>query len=308
MELNGVYTQLGILFCLMSIGYVLGKTKFFTQQSNAILSSFIVKVALPAVIISSMCMPLTKEVLQRALAMLGLSLLVYTMILIVAWMLPRFMTKNEKQQGILSFSIMFSNCAFMGFPVLGALLGDEAIFYVAIYNIIFNILVYTLGIKFLERGKNQKNTFDIKLLINPGIIASLIGLIIFFGKITLPSVILGAIDSVASICTPLSMLVIGAMLSGMSIKEMFGERKIYILSLIRLIFLPFMIFILTKYILKLQDDWLIIIPVVVAGMPVASNAAMMASAYESDAKFASQVVMITTLISCISIPILIYFL
>lgn len=308
MELNGVYTQLGILFCLMSIGYVLGKTKFFTQQSNAILSSFIVKVALPAVIISSMCMPLTKEVLQRALAMLGLSLLVYTMILIVAWMLPRFMTKNEKQQGILSFSIMFSNCAFMGFPVLSALLGDEAIFYVAIYNIIFNILVYTLGIKFLERGKNQKNTFDIKLLINPGIIASLIGLIIFFGKITLPSVILGAIDSVASICTPLSMLVIGAMLSGMSIKEMFGERKIYILSLIRLIFLPFMIFILTKYILKLQDDWLIIIPVVVAGMPVASNAAMMASAYESDAKFASQAVMITTLISCISIPILIYFL
>ena len=169
-------------------------------------------------------------------------------------------------------------------------------------------MVYTLGIKFLERGKNQKNTFDIKLLINPGIIASLIGLIIFFGKITLPSVILGAIDSVASICTPLSMLVIGAMLSGMSIKEMFGERKIYILSLIRLIFLPFMIFILTKYILKLQDDWLIIIPVVVAGMPVASNAAMMASAYESDAKFASQAVMITTLISCISIPILIYFL
>lgn len=308
MELNGVYTQLGILFCLMSIGYVLGKTKFFTEQSNAILSSFIVKVALPAVIISSMCMPLTKEVLQRALVMLGLSLLVYTIILIAAWVLPRFMTKDEKQQGILSFSIMFSNCAFMGFPVLGALLGNEAIFYVAIYNIIFNILVYTLGIKFLERGKNQKNTFDMKLLINPGIIASLVGLIIFFGKITLPSVILGAIDSVASICTPLSMLVIGAMLSGMSIKEMFGERKIYILSLIRLIFLPFMIFILTKYILKLQDDWLIIIPVVVAGMPVASNAAMMASAYESDAKFASQVVMITTLISCISIPILIYFL
>lgn len=308
MELNGVYTQLGILFCLMSTGYVLGKTKFFTEQSNAILSSFIVKVALPAVIISSMCMPLTKEVLQRALVLLGLSLLVYTIILIVAWILPRFVTKDEKQQGILSFSIMFSNCAFMGFPVLGALLGNEAIFYVAIYNIIFNILVYTLGIKFLERGKNQKNAFDMKLLINPGIIASLIGLIIFFGKITLPSVILGAIDSVASICTPLSMLVIGAMLSGMSIKEMFGERKIYILSLIRLILLSFMIFILTKYILQLQDDWLIIIPVVVAGMPVASNAAMMASAYESDAKFASQAVMITTLISCISIPILIYFL
>lgn len=308
MELNGVYTQLGILFCLMGIGYVLGKIKFFTQQSNAILSSFIVKVALPTVIISSMSMPLTKDVLQRALVMLGLSILVYTIILIVAWGLPKFITGNEMHQGILSFSIMFSNCAFMGFPVLGALLGSEAIFYVAIYNIIFNILVYTLGIKFLERGKNQKNAFNIKLLINPGIIASLIGLIIFFGGITLPTVVIGTIDSVAGICTPLSMLVTGAMLSQMPIKEVFSERKIYVLSFIRLILLPFMIFILTKYILKLQDDWLIIIPVVVAGMPVASNAAMMASTYESDAKFASQIVMITTLISCISIPALIYFL
>lgn len=308
MELNGVYTQLGILFGLMGIGYILGRIKFFTQQSNAILSSFIVKVALPTVIISSMSMPLTSDVFQRALVMLGLSILVYTIILIMAWRVPKFMTDNKTHQGILSFSIMFSNCAFMGFPVLGALLGNEAIFYVAIYNIIFNILVYTLGIKFLESGKNQKNAFNIKQLMNPGIIASLIGLIIFFGGITLPTIVLGTIDSIASICTPLSMLVTGAMLSQMPIKEVFTERKIYILSFIRLILLPFMIFILTKYILKLQDDWFIIIPVVVAGMPVASNAAMMASTYESDARFASQVVMITTLISCISIPALIYFL
>lgn len=308
MELNGVYTQLGILFCLMGIGYILGRIKFFTQESNGILSGFIVKVALPAVIISSMDMPLTKDVFRRALIMLGLSLLVYAIIFVVAWGVPRFITRNEMHQGIFSFAIMFSNCAFMGFPVLGALLGDEAIFYVAIYNIIFNILVYTLGIKFLERGKNQKNTFDLKLLINPGIIASLIGLIIFFGGITLPAVVTGTIDSIASVCTPLSMLVTGAMLSQMPIKEVFAERKIYVLSIIRLILLPFMIFILTRYILKLQDDWLIIIPVVVAGMPVASNAAMMANAYDSDAKFASQIVMITTLISCASIPALIYFL
>lgn len=308
MELNGVYTQLGILFCLMGIGYILGRIKFFTQQTNTILSSFIVKVALPAVIISSMTMPLTKDILERALTMLGLSVIVYGIIFLIAWTLPKWMTDDGVHQGVLSFSIMFSNCAFMGFPVLGALLGSEAIFYVAIYNIIFNILVYTLGIKFIQRGKNQKNAFNIKLLINPGIIASLIGLIIFFGGITLPKVVSGTLDSIASLCTPLSMLITGAMLSQMPIKEVFADRKIYVLSFIRLILLPFMIFILTKYILKLQDDWLIIIPVVVAGMPVASNAAMMANTYDSDAKFASQSVMITTLISCISIPALIYFL
>ncbi len=308
MELRGVYIQLGILFVLILTGYVLGKIKLFNEQSNSLLYSFIVNVAIPALIVSSMCMPLTEEHLRRAFITMGLSILVYAVVFIIAWSVPRWISNNQSEQGILSFSIMFSNCAFMGFPVLGALLGDEAIFYVAIYNIIFNILVFTLGIKFLEKGKNQKNSFDIKLLINPGIIASLIGLIIFFGRITLPTFITGALDSVAGICTPLSMIVIGSMLSQMPIKEMFGEKKIYILSFIRLFLLPFMIFILLKVIMKVQDDWLIIIPVVVAGMPVASNAAMMARAYDSDAEFASQAVMITTLISCISIPVLIYFL
>lgn len=308
MELKGVYIQLGILFILMLTGYILGRIKLFNKESNSVLSSLIVKVALPAVIISSMCMPLTKENLSRALNTLGLSVVVYAVVLIVAWFLPKWITKDEGKQGILSFSIMFSNCAFMGFPVLGALLGEEAIFYVAIYNILFNILVFTLGVEFLKKGRNQPRTFSIMALINPGIIASIIGIVIFFGGITLPSVITGALDSVAGICTPLSMIVIGSMLSQMSIKQMFADKKVYWLSFIRLLVLPGIVFILLKVILQVQDDWLIVIPVVVAGMPVASNAAMMAKAYDSDAEFASQLVMITTLISCISIPMLIYFL
>lgn len=308
MELSGVYIQLGILFILMLTGYILGKMKFFNEESNSILSGFIVKVALPAIIVSSMCMPLTEDNLRRALMAIGLSILVYAVVFVIAWLLPRWMTTDLSRQGILSFSIMFSNCGFMGFPVLGALLGEEAIFYVAIYNILFNILLFTLGIKFLERGKNQKNGFDVKFLINPGIIASFLGLIIFFSGLMPPTFITGALDSIGETCTPLSMIVIGSMLSQIPIKEVFGNKKIYVLSFIRLFLLPFIVFILLKVIMKVQDEWLIVIPVVIAGMPVASNAAMMARAYDSDAEFASQIVMITTLISCISIPILIYFL
>lgn len=307
MELTKVYIQLGILFILMLTGYLLGKLKFFTAENNATFSKFIVNVALPAVIISGMNMPLTKENMNRALTIFGLSFIVYTLTFIIAWFIPKGLTKNNQQRGVLSFMLMFSNCAFMGYPVLGALLGQEAIFYVAIYNICFNILVYTLGIKLLETGNNQSKSFDYKLLINPGIIASLIGLILFVSGIELPAFISGSIDAIGSICTPLSMIVIGSMLSLLSLKKMFGETKIYILAIVRLFLLPFIIFTLLKYILRIEDSWLIMIPVIVAGMPVASNAAMMAEAYESDAELASQGVLITTLLSCISIPLLIYF-
>lgn len=306
MELTKVYIQLGILVVLMLLGYLLGKLKFFSAESNTIFSKFIVNVALPAVIISSMNVPLTKENMSRALTIFGLSFLVYAVTFVVAYFAPKWFGAPNKQRGILSFMLMFSNCAFMGYPVLGALLGDEAIFYVAIYNICFNILVFTLGIKLLQLGNNQSKSFDYGFLMNPGIIATLIGLVLFITGIPLPTFITGSIEAVAGICTPLSMIVIGSMLSLLPLKKMFGQKKLYILAIIRLFLLPFIIFTLLKYILRIEDSWLVMIPVIVAGMPVASNAAMMAETYESDAELASQGILITTLLSCISIPLLIY--
>ena len=89
-------------------------------------------------------------------------------------------------------------------------------------------------------------------------------------------------------------------------ENVWGNKDIYFGNC-ETFLLPFIIFTLLKYILRIEDSWLIMIPVIVAGMPVASNAAMMAEAYESDAELASQGVLITTLLSCISIPLLIYF-
>ncbi len=253
-------------------------------------------------------MLLNEETVTRAITIFGLSLLVYFITFLFAWSVPKFLTKKSSKEGILSFMIMFSNCGFMGYPVIGAFLGDEAIFYVAIYNIVFNILLYTLGIKFVGKGKDDGKKFDFKILINPGTVASLIGIVMFITGIKVPEFIMGSIDSIGSTCTPLSMVVIGSMLSFLPLKKMFSDITIYIVSFIRLFILPFIVFTLLKYILQIDDTWLIAIPVMIAGMPVASNAAMMAEAYDGEGEIASQGILITTLFSCITIPILIYLL
>ena len=308
MELTEVYIQLGILLMLMLIGYVLGKIKWMDETSNSIFSKYIVKIALPAIIISGMDMPLNEETATRAISILGLSVLIYAIILVIACLIPKIIAKEPSRQGILSFMILFSNCGFMGFPVIGAFLGEESIFYVAIYNIAFNVLLYTVGIKFVTKGKDDNKGFDFKRLINPGTVASAIGITIFATQIKIPEFIMGSLDSIGNTCTPLSMVVIGSMLSLLPIKKMFADIGIYVITFTRLFLLPFIIYILLKYILKIEDSWLITIPVMIAGMPVASNAAMMAEAYDSNAELASQGILITTIFSCISIPILIYFL
>ena len=307
-ELMKVYIQLGILLMLMLIGYVLGKIRWMDETSNKIFSKYIVKIALPAIIISGMDMPLNEDTVTRAISIFCLSILVYAIVLVIACFVPKLLAKEPTREGILSFMILFSNCGFMGFPVIGAFLGEESIFYVAIYNVVFNILLYTIGIKFVRKGKDDDKKFDFKLLINPGTVASAIGITIFLTGIKIPEFIMGSIDSIGSTCTPLSMVVIGSMLSLLPIKNMFSDVGIYIVTFIRLFVLPFIIFTLLKYILNIEDRWLIAIPVLIAGMPVASNAAMMAEAYGSDGELASQGILITTLFSCISIPILIYFL
>lgn len=308
MALDKIYTQLGILFLLMFFGYILGKIKVISSAGIEAFSRFIVKVALPAVIISGMLIPLTSEKLHKAVFILLLSVSTYGVAFLVAVSSSRLLVKDASERGVYSFALVFSNSAFMGYPVLEALFGKEAIFYGVVYNITFNILLYTLGIKFLDNGKNKNNKFYLKLVTNPGIIACAIGLILSAMQLQLPKFLSGAVSSVGSLCTPLSMITIGAMLSTLPIKKMLSDIKVYQFSFIRLAVLPVLTLILLKYIFQIQDSWLVAIPVIIAGMPVASNTAMMAQEYNNHPEIASQTILVSTLFSCITIPLLAYLL
>ncbi len=308
MELRAVYTQLAILFLLIFFGYVLGKIKIITSSGIKAFSKFIVKVALPALIISGMMIPLTSEKLYNTLYILLISIPTYGFAYCIAVGFSKIFIKDKSQSGVYKFALVFSNAGFMGYPVLGAMFGKEAIFYAAVYNITFNVLLYTLGIKLLKTTDDENNKFSLKLLINPGVVASIIGLVLFATGLTFPEFLTRSIDSVGGLCTPLSMITIGAMLSIMPIKSMFNNIKVYELAFVRLIVLPVLILLLLRYVFRIQDIWLIAIPVIVAGMPVASNAAMMAKEYNNNPEIASQTILVSTLFSCITIPLLTYLL
>lgn len=308
MDFSNIYTQLGILFVIMFIGYILGKIKFIMPEHTAFLSKFVVRLAIPMLLISSMIIPLTEEKLHNAVVILLLSIPSYAIAYMIGVICSKFLAKKKENRNIYIFASTFSNAGFMGFPVFQAIYGEEALFYAVIYNITFNVLVFTLGVGIMNTNSERKDKSNLKALINPGTIASVIGLMLFISGFTPPRFIGSSLEEIGGLCTPLSMLTIGAMLSELPLKEMFNKIEVYLFAIVRLIIIPGSVFLVLYYILKVENPWLIIVPVVTAGMPVATNTGMLAKEYKNNAALASQTILISTALCMLTIPIMVYLL
>jgi len=310
--MSPVLIQTTILFVLILIGYIIKKIKVISDELVQGLSSFIINVTLPMMIIASMNYEFSKEMMINSVLILALGIVSYAIAILLANIFTRIFHVDEPQKGVYKFLLLLSNTGFMGFPVLNALYGSEGIFYGAIFNILFNIVLWTIGIDVVTRyqyeGKkkathNTKHRLK-KLIVNPGIISVIIGLIVFISPVKLPMLILSPIKLVGDTTTPLAMMVVGALLADVKIGDMFTNYRLYIISAIRLIILPtILVFIFSFFKLPHIVSGIV---VVLSGMPSAANVAIFAKNYNSDYKLASQGVFITTMLNMATVPLILY--
>lgn len=303
MDLSAIYNQIAILFLLIIVGYLLGKLKKINEEMIRSLTSFILNIALPAMIVAGMIIPRTSAKLKESMLVLIIAFSTYAGSFIIAKIVTSVIKPPKTHKGIFEFSLMFSNVGFMGFPVIATIFGEEAIFYAVIYNVAFVALVYTLGISLVNTSEVKYET-NVKTIFNTGVIASIIGFVIFALAIPVPQIIKGVVSLIGNTTTPISMVVIGAMLSTLPVSQMFNNWRIYIIAIIRVFVLPLIVFAVFRYILPIDNDIIIGVSVIIAGMPVAANAALVVQEYGSEPEVASQCIFISTLISVVSIPLL----
>lgn len=304
MNLSNIFIQVLVLFLLILVGYIARKRDLLDEHCTSKLSSLVMKIFLPCTIISSMQIDYSSDMISKIINLLIISVIMYSVSFLISYLL-KFIFKSDDNLGIYQYVIMFSNVGFMGYPVVEAVLGSEAIFYTAIFNLPFNLLTITLGSYLLSKGKNDYS-FSLKSLINPVIIAIFIGLLLFISSIKLPIFLNQPIGMLGDITTPLSMLVIGSMLCASSASDCFSNKKLHLVTLIRLILLPLLIYSIFNG--KVEDSMLLAIPIVISSMPAAANTAIMANEYKSNTVLASQAVFFTTLFSIITIPLISMFL
>jgi len=298
MEKNSVMNQVIILFLIIGVGYYSRKKNIINDEINKGLTKLLLEVTMPLMIVASFDYSFSKELMKNIIYMLLYSSLIHGVLILTSRILYNKYSKEKKD--ILRFATVFSNCGFMGFPVVGSIYGKIGILYASIFNIPYNILSWTFGIMLYTENKDSKNLK--KVLLNPGIIAVIIGIFLFVLSIKLPQTIYSTIKLVGDITTPLSMIIVGVMIAEVDFKKIFKKSSLYYIAFIRLILVP----ILTFAILKLikVEELLINVAIVIEAMPAAAVTAIFAEAYSKEPELASEIVFFTTFLSVASIPII----
>ena len=300
MNKNVIIVQVLTLFLVMAIGFVARKCRVLTPVLNKGLTELLINVTSPLLVISAFNFSFSEEKLVIAGFVFLISLVLHAGSFFISKLIyRRFPLERQK---LLRMATIFTNCGFMGYPVVGSLYGSLGIFYTSIYIVVFHLFLWTAGVG-LFTGKTDLQATK-KALLNPGIIAVFIGMLIFLFSIRLPSPMMGAIQLVGGMTTPLSMLIIGAMLADIRPIELFVGLELYYASFVRLLLLP----LLTAGILMLLKFNGIILGVCVlaVAMPAGSLLVPLAEQYGGDTPFASRLVFLSTLLSVLTIPFIIW--
>lgn len=307
-DMSVLVNQLIQLFLIICTGYFIYKINILNDTVNKHLNSFIINVTMPLMIISSVWSMSTKPEGSTVANLFVVGLGFFIVMPFIAFIIVKLMRKTIKikdsHQGPYMFMYIFSNLAFMGIPILQAAFGengDVAVFYASVFVIFFNLSVFSYGVIIIGYGNKVKGSINLKKLISPGIISSILALLFYLFDITVPTVLENTIKTLGGITSPLAMILIGATLASMNFKELFNDWKLYVFVAIKQIILPIIIYPVFR--LLISDDLLLNVIFIEFLMPVANVGLMIAAEQNLDTKLISKTVFISTLLSLISIPV-----
>jgi malate permease and related proteins len=301
MDYIKIVNQVIILFLIMIVGYFARKKDIINSEVNKGLSELLLNITLPFMIVASFNYSFSKDMLNKALTLFVYSIIIHTTLAIISKFL--YYKYPERTKAVLRFITVFSNCGYMGYPVIESIYGSTGVFYTAIFNIPWNLLCFTLGVMFYT-GQRDFKTMK-RAALNPGIISVCIGLVLFVFSIKLPYPIFRTLELVGSTTTPLSMIIIGSMLAEIKVKDIFSGFELYYGCIVRLILIPLAVLVVLKS-FGVSDIYLGI-PVLISAMPAAANTAVFAEKYDGDSAFASRLTFMTTVLSSVTIPLIILF-
>lgn len=303
MEFSAITESVFSLFIIILVGVYGSKKKIITPEVNKGLTDILIKLALPFMIVSSFMFTYDDTIKSNVLNTFFYSIIAYALMAVLSYIILIPVKKDKKT--VLHFANVFVNTGYVGFPVLNSVFGYEGVIYGSIFNVFFVILVWTYGIM-LYKGKLEKGYLKkeiISLLFNPSIIAVIIGIILMVFDIEIKGALLTSIKSIGNITGPLSMFIIGVILSNVKIKQHLKDWTVYYGIAIKLIIIPIIIYLLS---LIVGDSTKAVYSVIImTAMPASAMTSILAESYDKEKEFAAIIVSATTLMSLITVPILI---
>jgi len=266
------------------------------------LSVLLLYVTMPFMIVISFHVEFSQQMLKDAGIVFVLAIAAHMFSIVLGKIL--FYKFPDHISKVMRFSAVFSNCAFMGFPVIEGIFGKDGIFFASVYIAVFHIFIWTYGIGLFSGKLDFKDKKKmLAAVINPGIISVAAGMLIFIFGIRLPGPLYEAIDMIGGMTTPVSMLIVGALLADADFRAVIFKLHLYFGVLVRLLVIPVLVWLILRQFAI--PDLLLGVTVVLTAMPVAVNTAIFAEKYGADASLASQYIALSTAMSIITIPLVI---
>ena len=334
---SAIIYNVAILFIMMVPGIILKKCKMIGDGFGKGLSKLVLYIAQPALIFLAYLKDFSSEILINSAYVLVLSVIAHALFAAVA--IPIFKKAPDAKARMLKFATIFSNAAFMGIPLISAVLEDSypgATLYASIYNITFNLFLWSLGVAICTKNRDinndgvddydevssvVKNENDdekvkdgsgsiLKALLHPVTIAALIGLVFFIFPINgyIPTIVTDALSMLKSLVAPLSMVVIGIRLADMSFRGMHKDVYMYIFLALRHLALPLAVLGIIKLagVIGINIPYVVsMVTVILAAAPAASSATMFAEKFDCDSTYVSRLVAVSTILSIATMPLLI---
>jgi hypothetical protein len=310
METRIIISQILILAVVVLIGAIAAKFNVLTRDSKDMLSKVIFNISLPLMLFTNFLMiDATPTLIANSFIVLAVAVFVIMFLLLIGWLATRtFKIKGSEGAVFLTHS-MFGNTIFLGFPLITAIYGEEGLLYASMFQLVSNIIMWTVGVVVLSHGNGVSWRKSIIRVVNPNTIATIAGLIFFMFSIKLPDIIVTPFSELGSANTWLSMLYIGAMLAFADVGGLLRKFSLYLISFNRLIIAPALlvaIFYLVGTITGFAPDKLVSSVIILeASMPCMATVVIMAKEFGADDHIAVGNVFVSTILSILTLPLLV---
>ena len=292
-----VILEVAVILLLILVGYFTVKKGMFTKESLGSITSFLLYIVTPCLIVSSFLSAESGK-LDGWTLLLAAVLPALSIVISIALSYLFFRREPSGRRRVLRFSMIFCNVGFMGIPLVEGIVGSEGVLYGSFFIAVFNIFCWTYGYVMMGGGKVRLKA----LLLNPGVIGIVIGLPLYLLDVPVPALFVEPVELISALNTPLAMIVVGGYIAQVKLRAFVSDLAVYKMAVLRLVVSP-LLYLALVWLLR-PDETLLMSTVIQAATPVAANCVLFAVQYDSDAELASKSVAVSTALSVVTIPLL----
>lgn len=302
MELSWIVAQqVAVIFLLIVVGIVMKKKNLVTQAGIDQFTSLLLWVVTPCVLVNAYQKEFETDLAFGLLTAFVFAVITHFAAIVLSHLL--FRREPSKRYRINIFCAVYSNCGYMAIPLLSAALGSDGVFYGSAYLAVFSVLYWTHGV-YVYTGGDKKEISLKKAILNPGVIGTIVSLVFFLVQVELPTVLMDPIRHLSNLNTPLAMIVLGSYLSELDVRTALKNGKMYFVCAVRLIIIPLIAIGIAK--LLRMDETVAQAVLISASCPSAAVSTLFAHRYHLDADYSSEIVSVSTLLSVVTIPLILF--